>query len=518
MDEWKRTQEALDKIGDARKRAWLRYVKEQDGRAQYTAWLVVPCNPGDYGLRPLASGTPYWASPFIWVESPDPSGQPQAGAENHLVARVFNLGAASAAPCRVDFFWSDPSVGLGAADANWIGAEMVEVPPMSSVEVRCATPWVPSFVNNGHECAFVSVDNHVLDPLLLPFQPWADRHVGQRNLSVLPAVQQMFSFWAPAGRGAELHVTALRGVLRNLPREPGNAVRFLGEAAAQLLAGLRPQAVTARREKEAPRHPNVVGKQVPAREMIAGLRATGKERRMASAADTGVRPMPRDGQAPLGETLAKVEGEEGTAVLMELQLQQLDLPMNTFVVLNITHADGDSVTGGYVLVLANPGWFRASPQLNEKQFNEKEDSMKIPALDPQDGALQALVLEQFPQAQLTLDIARALQKHLPISNKDEMMRAVKYITIENAFLDPGMIERFNLEALLPLRGNKDLVAKIAGTLRVALQQDQNSNTSSLAAAQLAQHLRAAPNSRGMAMPAFHFTGPSLYGSTEAKGE
>ena len=58
---------------------------------------------------------------------------------------------------------------------------------------------------------------------------------------------------APGGNRAELHVTALRGVLREVPKEPGNAVRLLGEAAAHLLAGLRPQAVTARRAPGGPR-------------------------------------------------------------------------------------------------------------------------------------------------------------------------------------------------------------------------------------------------------------------------
>lgn len=122
-----------------------------------------------------------------------------AGAENHIVARIFNLGAATAAPTKVDFFWSDPSVGLGAAEAHFIGTEYVEVQPMTSQVVRCATPWIPSYLNDGHECVFVQCDNHVLDPLLLPFQPWADRHVGQRNMHVLPAVAQAFHLWAPAG-------------------------------------------------------------------------------------------------------------------------------------------------------------------------------------------------------------------------------------------------------------------------------------------------------------------------------
>ncbi|WP_229218593.1 hypothetical protein [Rugamonas brunnea] len=504
LDEWRRTQEALDKQEQARRRAWLAWLKEQGGRAQYTAWMVLPCNLGDYGLRPLASGTPYWASPFIWVESPDPSGRPQAGAENHLVARVFNLGAGTAAPAKIDFYWADPSVGLGAADAHFIGTEWAEIGPMTSRVVRCATPWIPSYLNNGHECAFLNCDNHVLDPLLLPFQPWADRHVGQRNLAVLPAVAQPFHFWAPGGNRAELHVTALRGVLREVPKEPGNAVRLLGEAAAHLLAGLRPQAVTARRAPGGPRQPPVAGQQVPAKTVIAGVRQTGATRVLARP-DDKLHPMPLDGRAPLGEHLFKVDGQAGTAQQIELQLQELTLPLNTFVVLNICHTTAQAVTGGYLLVLAHPAWFRATPHQPME-----DESMKIPSQDPQDAALQAMVIAQFPQARLTLQIARAMQKHLPITSIEEIERAVQYVHVDDMYLNPGMVERFGFKSLLPIRDSADLVAKIAGMLRIAAQQGHGGPSSLLAGA--------LPGSRGAAIPAAHFAGPSLFGYTVAKGE
>lgn len=192
LDQWKQSDAVLRRQQQARERARPCDVKEQTERARYSAWLVLPGNASDYGLRALPSGTPYWASPFVWAERPSPSGNPVAGAENHIVARVFNLGAATAAPTKIDVFWSDPSVSLGAADAHFIGTESVEVQPMASQVVRCATPRIPSDLNDGHECVFVQCDNHVLDRLRLPFQPWADRHVGQRNMHVRQAVTQAF--------------------------------------------------------------------------------------------------------------------------------------------------------------------------------------------------------------------------------------------------------------------------------------------------------------------------------------
>ena len=247
QEQWERSEEALNKREKARRDAWPKWEKEQISRSYYSPWLVVPCHATDDGAAPRPAT--YWASPFIWIESPDSSGMTLAGAENHVAAVVFNLGAATAAPTRVDFFWADPSVGLGAADFHWIGTESVEVQPMSSKVVRCATPWIPTFLNGGHECVLVNCDNHVLDPILAPFQPWADRHVGQCNFAVLPAVTQAFKLWAPTGplgAVAELRITALRGIMRAALSGRQAFGHDLRAAVSRLIAGLQPQAISAR--------------------------------------------------------------------------------------------------------------------------------------------------------------------------------------------------------------------------------------------------------------------------------
>jgi hypothetical protein len=41
--------------------------------------------------------------------------------------------------------------------------------------------------NNGHECVMVNCSSWTLDPIIHPFQPTLDRHVGQRNLHVIAA-------------------------------------------------------------------------------------------------------------------------------------------------------------------------------------------------------------------------------------------------------------------------------------------------------------------------------------------
>lgn len=176
--------------------AWLRRQKAgqghdgQDGEGgkpvPITPFLLIRYAINDLGARPIPGNTPFWISPDITVESSDPYGNPVAGEPNYLHARLFNLGAFEAAPVKVDFYWADPSLGLGPATMNLIGTEYVAVPSLSSVDVRCNTAWVPVIVNSGHECAMVNSTSWIADPIHYPFQPVLDRHVGQRNLNVVP--------------------------------------------------------------------------------------------------------------------------------------------------------------------------------------------------------------------------------------------------------------------------------------------------------------------------------------------
>jgi hypothetical protein len=173
---------------EAAEQAYLRWLKE-GGRGEretpQTPWLLIRYATSDLGVRPIPPGEAFWVSPDIWVESSDPFGNPVAGEPNYLHARVFNLGAFQAAPVKVDFYWANPALGLGPANMNLIGTEYVTVDTLTSVDVRCTTAWVPVVVNDGHECTMVNCSNWIADPIISPFQPTLDRHVGQRNMHVI---------------------------------------------------------------------------------------------------------------------------------------------------------------------------------------------------------------------------------------------------------------------------------------------------------------------------------------------
>lgn len=165
----------------------LQRIAREKHRSTYTPWLLIRYSPTDIGARPIPSGQNYWKSPDIWVESSDPDGNAVAGEANFVHCRVFNLGMAAALPVQVDFYWADPSIGLDAPHMHPIGTEWVTIQPWQSRIVKCQTPWVPEFVNNGHECLKVNCSNWVLDPIQQPFKTRLDRHVGQRNVTVLAA-------------------------------------------------------------------------------------------------------------------------------------------------------------------------------------------------------------------------------------------------------------------------------------------------------------------------------------------
>ena len=222
------------------KREW-RYLGREKNRT-YTPWLVIRSNASDIGLRPLPGGACFWLSPDIWIESSDPLGRAVAGEQNFVHARVFNLGKAVSIPTRVDFYWADPSVGLGAEDMNFIGTEWVEIAPHTAKDIRCNTAWVPIFVNGGHECLKVNCNNGMLDPIQHPFQPTVDRHAGQRNITVIQA---------PPGQMVSFHLS-----LNNI---------FALRTHVELLARVEHLRVNAERAKRI--HP---------REVIAGVAAFGQ--------------------------------------------------------------------------------------------------------------------------------------------------------------------------------------------------------------------------------------------------
>ncbi|HEX8106208.1 MAG TPA: hypothetical protein VF516_00710 [Kofleriaceae bacterium] len=209
------------------------------GRAQqFLPYVMVRSTVGDHGNRPI--NVPFWESPDIWTAPGDPSTSPaipaspggtvHAGVANTVYAHVWNLGRAPIAGVKVEFYWFNPSLGIDGAHAHLIGQARVDLAPRSSSAchklVKCPRAWTPVLENNGHECLVVRV-SAIGDSIgsSHPWDSWANRHVAQRNISVLPAGH---AFDATLSKLADTRLKGTRLQLLQLGTE--------GKLAAQLVA------------------------------------------------------------------------------------------------------------------------------------------------------------------------------------------------------------------------------------------------------------------------------------------
>jgi len=148
----------------------------------------------------IHDGSPYWwLSTDIWtVPGDDPEGAPGlpiVGEPCYVWARVTNGGTSAVTDATVRFYWANPSVGFDRNTANHIGDANVSLNAGETQDVLCLIPWMPTFVNGGHECVLAEAFHTTDDPLPAApdFNVPTDRHVAQRNLSVLMAAKKMFA-------------------------------------------------------------------------------------------------------------------------------------------------------------------------------------------------------------------------------------------------------------------------------------------------------------------------------------
>ena len=194
-------QERLAKLRKDLKSMLAEQQDKQRGRAQqFYPYILIRSLVGDRGDRPI--NVPFWESPDIWTYGgapdtapavpPDHGGVLTAGVPNTIYAHVWNLGRAPIAGVKVEFYWFNPSLTINGANSHLIGMARVDLGPRSSPGchklVKCPKAWVPTVVNGGHECLVVrasAIGDHI-DPAHA-WDPWAERHVAQRNIHVAAA-------------------------------------------------------------------------------------------------------------------------------------------------------------------------------------------------------------------------------------------------------------------------------------------------------------------------------------------
>ena len=179
-------------------------------------FLFLRANPGDTGTRPVVG--PFWESPDVYIlagthPSAAPAVPPQlgqtalAGQDNTVYAHVWNLGLGPAREVIVEFYWCDPSLGFNPVGAHLIGSTVTWLGSRRDADchkvVKCPTSWLPTFLNGGHECLLVRAWDVAADPLTTPeWDASINRHLGQRNIHVVPPGQTFAGVAPMAGLGA----------------------------------------------------------------------------------------------------------------------------------------------------------------------------------------------------------------------------------------------------------------------------------------------------------------------------
>jgi hypothetical protein len=103
---------------DRNRDAWRQIPRQYPGT--WTPWLLLQHAIEDLGARPVPASSAIHLSPAIRVEPGTTSGDAIAGQPNFVHALIFNLGSGTSEPTQVDFYWADPSLGLGPGNFTHI--------------------------------------------------------------------------------------------------------------------------------------------------------------------------------------------------------------------------------------------------------------------------------------------------------------------------------------------------------------------------------------------------------------
>ncbi|MEO7752253.1 MAG: hypothetical protein ABIS35_02445 [Terracoccus sp.] len=219
----------------------------------YPYLLIRATSPGDRGARPIWPPAAFYHSPDILLVDAAYSGpftptqlvgSPTAGRRYRVFVRVWNLGLLPAAGVHVRAWFVDPGffggdAGNPAYQPVLIGGAMVNLDdrtrPGAMAVVEMDRTWDIPTTLTGHECLMASAS--------CPLDQWAgaldgngDRHVGQRNLTILAgadsAKQLLFTLGQRVTRSGTLEVVHGGGAVRPLLRAVlGTATREFGAAA-----------------------------------------------------------------------------------------------------------------------------------------------------------------------------------------------------------------------------------------------------------------------------------------------
>jgi hypothetical protein len=331
-------------------------------------WLLIRYDTADVGARPVPNGEVFWESPDIQVIGGDAFGNPTAGKPVGLEARVWNQGDLDAAPVRVDFFFIAPSLGITTGAPQLIGTAWTTLLAGHSRVVTCPTQWTPpEYPTNLHACVIVTCSAPAQhDAPTAPANPALDRHVGQRNLTVLegkPGTADALQLGVTnlAARRAPLGIVVAAEWLadKRLPEGP-SLMPSLG-ALATTQAATRAQDLSESRlwAKRAALL-DVQARAAPGREAIAKpgeiVRVESLRRSESVVSPTAI-SLPRALSPHVGflSLRREVDLEPGQTATAKLALQLPAQPQGAWLAIHLAQSQDGQLTGGYTVRIRTAG-------------------------------------------------------------------------------------------------------------------------------------------------------------------
>lgn len=174
-------------------------LKRQPVDKTWFPHLLIRSAVNDTGARPLWPPTHVWLSPDLFVfphgapvDLAQSVSQPVAGRKYTVGVHIWNLGRFPAYGVAVRAWWVEPGFFTGSADPRYrphfIGGTFTELGDRDSGKahkiVAIPQPWTVLPEYGGHQCLFAVVEAFA-DPWTGRLAANEDRHVGQRNLSIL---------------------------------------------------------------------------------------------------------------------------------------------------------------------------------------------------------------------------------------------------------------------------------------------------------------------------------------------
>lgn len=192
-----------EKKGPQIREAWAKMISKSPVRERRpprdfkdSSYLYIRSYEGDNGVRPGATGIPYWMSPDLNVSpisSPNSyTTELNVGSVYNIECLVHNRGDLIVPSAKVEFYLVTPSLGIDNRFAKKLGIASTWVNCYGSAKVNLQYLIPPA--DAGHRCLFARVFS--FSPLDIPvhdtiLNPYHDRHIGQKNLNIAAQSSEM---------------------------------------------------------------------------------------------------------------------------------------------------------------------------------------------------------------------------------------------------------------------------------------------------------------------------------------